>query len=84
MAGTFGLGTSNFRTSRRAGRGLLNRLNDAEIELGATECGTCRMQMEQGATKRTLHPVKLLGLAYGLNPALLRHYRDPKPRREVF
>ena len=84
MAGTFGMATENFRTSLRAGRGLLNRLADDDIELGATECGTCRMQMEQGVTKRTLHPVKLLSMSYGLNPALLRRYRDPKPRREVF
>ena len=73
----------NFRTSLRAGRGLLNRLQDDEIEIGATECGACRMQMEQGVTKRTLHPIKLLSLSYGLNPSLLRHFRDPKPRLVV-
>ena len=83
MAGTYGLARKNFRTSLRAGRGLLNRLQDDEIEIGATECGACRMQMEQGITKRTLHPIKLLGLSYGLNPSLLRHFRDPKPRLVV-
>ena len=83
MAGTFGLARKNFRTSLRAGRGLLNRIQDDDIEIGATECGACRMQMEQGITKRTLHPIKLLSLSYGLNPSLLRHFRDPKPRRVV-
>ena len=83
MAGTYGLARKNFRTSLRAGRGLLNRLQDDDIEIGSTECGACRMQMEQGITKRTLHPIKLLGLSYGLNPSLLRHFRDPKPRRVV-
>lgn len=84
MAGTFGMATANFRTSLRAGRRLLRRIGDPDIEVGATECGTCRMQMEQGTTKRTLHPVKLLSLSYGLNPSLLRHYRNPKRRRKVF
>jgi FAD/FMN-containing dehydrogenase/Fe-S oxidoreductase len=83
MAGTFGLARKNFRTSLRAGRGLLNRLQDDDIEIGATECGACRMQMEQGITKQTLHPIKLLSLSYGLNPSLLRHFRDPKPRRAL-
>ena len=83
MAGTFGMARKNFRTSLRAGRGLLNRLHDDDIEIGSTECGACRMQMEQGFTKRTLHPVKLLSLSYGLNPSLLRHFRDPKSRREM-
>jgi Fe-S oxidoreductase len=83
MAGTYGLTRNHFRTSIRAGRGLLNRLRDDDIEIGATECGACRMQMEQGAPKRTLHPIKLLSLSYGLNPSLLRHLRDPKPRHTV-
>jgi Fe-S oxidoreductase len=81
MAGTYGLTRDHFRTSLRAGRGLLNRLRVNDIEIGATECGPCRMQMEQGVTKRTLHPIKLLSLGYGLNPSLLRHIQEPKPRR---
>jgi FAD/FMN-containing dehydrogenase/Fe-S oxidoreductase len=81
MAGTYGLTRDNFRTSLRAGRGLLTRLRVNDIEIGATECGACRMQMEQGVTKRTLHPIKLLSLGYGLNPSLLRHIQEPKPRR---
>ncbi len=83
IAGTFGLTRKNFRTSLRAGRGLRSRLRDDDIELGATECGTCRMQMEQGIAKRTLHPIKLLALAYGLNPGLRRVWKDPKPKRSL-
>src|SRR5207302_6183372 len=74
MAGTYGLTRDNFRPSLRAGRGLLDRLRVPDIEIGATECGACRMQMEQGSPKRTLHPVKLLSLSYGLNPKLLRQF----------
>jgi FAD/FMN-containing dehydrogenase/Fe-S oxidoreductase len=81
MAGTYGLTSDHFRTSLRAGRGLLDRFRMGDIAIGATECGACRIQMEQGVTKRTLHPVKLLSLGYGLNPALLRHIQQPKPRR---
>lgn len=84
MAGTFGLARDHFRTSLRAGRPLLNRLRDVDIEIGSTECGACRMQMEQGAPKRTLHPIKLLSMSYGLNPALLRQFKAPKARHEVF
>ena len=80
MGGTYGLARDRFRTSLRAGRGLLKRLRDADIDIGATECGACRIQMEQGSVKRTLHPIKLLSLAYGLNPLLRQHFKDPKPR----
>ena len=83
IAGTFGMSRRNFRTSLRAGRPLRSRLRDDDIEIGSTECGTCRMQMEQGLPKRTLHPVKLLALSYGLNPTLRQSWKEPKPRRVI-
>ncbi len=80
MGGTYGLSRDRFWTSLRAGRGLMRRLRDADIDIGSTECGACRIQMEQGIAKRTLHPIKLLSLGYGLNPSLRQHFKDPKPR----
>jgi FAD/FMN-containing dehydrogenase/Fe-S oxidoreductase len=83
MGGTYGLARDRFRNSLRAGRGLLKRLRDADIDIGATECSACRIQMEQGSPKRTLHPMKLLSLAYGFNPLLRQHFKDPKPRHAM-
>ncbi len=80
MGATYGLARDRFWPSRRAGRGLLRRLRESDIEIGSTECGACRIQMEQGIPKRTLHPVKLLAMGYGLNPALRQKFKDPKPR----
>jgi Fe-S oxidoreductase len=68
MAGTYGLKRENYRSSLRAGWGLISALRDPAILLGATECSTCKMQMEQGTTKPTIHPIKVLALAYGLMP----------------
>ncbi|MGE3820509.1 MAG: heterodisulfide reductase-related iron-sulfur binding cluster, partial [Isosphaeraceae bacterium] len=76
MAGTFGLQRDHFRTSLRAGRSLLSRLRDDDIELGASECSACRLQMEQSSAKRVLHPLKLLSLSYGLSPSLRRRWKD--------
>jgi len=68
MAGTFGLKRVNYRSSLRAGWGLISRLRDPEIQAGVTECSACKIQMEQGTTKPTIHPLKLLAWAYGLMP----------------
>ena len=54
-----------------------------DIDVGATECAACRVQMEQGSIKRTLHPVKLLNVAYGLDPGLKQHLKDAKPRHAM-
>jgi Fe-S oxidoreductase len=68
MAGVFGLKRENYRASLRAGWGLILALRNPEIEFGATECSTCKMQMEQGTTKPTTHPLKILAYSYGLMP----------------
>jgi Fe-S oxidoreductase len=68
MAGLWGLKRENYRTSLRAGWGLISRLRDVDLQAGTTECSACKMQMEQGSTKPTVHPLKLLALSYGLMP----------------
>ncbi len=68
MAGTFGLKRSHYRASLRAGRAMIASLRSPRLQAGTTECSACKMQMEQGAGKPTIHPVKLLALAYGLMP----------------
>jgi Fe-S oxidoreductase len=83
MGGTYGLARDRFRSSIRAGRGLLKRLREPDIEVGATECGACRIQMEQGITKNTLHPIKILSLGYGLNPSIRRSMKSSKPRNAM-
>ena len=67
MAGTFGLAREHYRASLRAGLGLVSALR-GDVTAGATECTACRIQMEQGTTKPTVHPIKLLAKAYGLLP----------------
>jgi Fe-S oxidoreductase len=70
MAGLWGLKRENYRTSLRAGRGLISQLRLPVIQAGITECSSCKIQMEQGTTKPTIHPLKLLALSYGLMPQL--------------
>ena len=70
MAGTFGLRQANYRGSLRAGWGLISALRAPAVQLGTTECSSCKMQMEQGSPKPTVHPLKMLALSYGLMPEL--------------
>ena len=65
-----------FEGKRETQRGV-SRLRDPEILAGATECCTCKIQMEQGTTKPTIHPIKVLALAYGLMPALSNFFATP-------
>jgi len=66
MAGAYGLKRENYRNSLRAGWGLISEIRQPEIIAGATGCSACKMQMEQGAAKPTIHPLKMLSMSYGL------------------
>jgi Fe-S oxidoreductase len=77
MAGTFGLKAENYTLSLEAGRPMLEELGRPRVLFGSTECSTCRLQMEDGAGKRTLHPAQYLALAYGLMPELSQRLNEP-------
>ena len=70
MAGTFGIKRKNYLRSLRMGFALINAMRSTDIIAGTTECSTCKIQMEQGTTKPTVHPIKILAMAYGLMPEL--------------
>jgi Fe-S oxidoreductase len=70
MAGAFGLTAKSFEKSVAMGAGLIAEMQETTAHAGVTECSSCRMQMEQDATVPTVHPLKLLALAYGLMPEI--------------
>jgi FAD/FMN-containing dehydrogenase/Fe-S oxidoreductase len=78
MAGTFGLHAKNHEISLEIGRPMLEALRRPRSLLGSTECSTCRLQMEEGSGKQTLHPVQYLALAYGLMPELSQRLGAPR------
>lgn len=68
MAGTFGLKRRNYRRSLRIGVHLIQAMRQPQLLAGSTECSSCKIQMEQGTYKATIHPIKILARAYGLMP----------------
>ncbi len=68
MAGTFGLKRANFRTSLRIGWPLIGKMQSTPVQVGSTECSTCKLQMEQAVEQPTIPPVALLAYSYGLTP----------------
>ncbi len=70
MAGTYGIKRKNYLRSLRMGVQLIQAMRAPAIVAGSTECSSCKIQMEQGTSKPTIHPVKILAYAYGLMPEL--------------
>jgi len=66
MAGTFGMKAGTFDLSMETGRPLFERVSEVAPDLIASECSTCRMQLEQATGRPTTHPAQLLAGALGL------------------
>ena len=81
LAGTFGLTKAHFDESLAIGHKLIEQMRSDQIEFGITECSSCKLQMEQQSTTPTLHPLKVLALAYGLMPEIRRRFRPNYKRR---
>jgi len=77
IAGMYGFRRENYRNSLRAGLPLLTAVRTGGFKAATTQCSTCKIQMEQGTSKPTVHPIKLVALAYGLMPELRQLLDSP-------
>ncbi|QDV64708.1 FAD-binding and (Fe-S)-binding domain-containing protein [Crateriforma conspicua] len=73
MAGTWGLQRKNYRNSLRIGWPLISAMRLADRSVATTECSSCKMQIEHGSGRETVHPLKLLAHAYGRMPKIAEH-----------
>lgn len=74
MAGTWGLQKKNYRNSLRIGWPLISAMRSARVSIATTECSACKMQIEHGCDRKTLHPLKLLAYAYGRMPKVEKEF----------
>ncbi|WP_153556779.1 FAD-binding and (Fe-S)-binding domain-containing protein [Roseimaritima sediminicola] len=68
MAGLWGLQKQNYRNSLRIGWPLISAMRSSGVQVAASECTACRMQIEHGVDRPVVHPIKLLAYAYGRMP----------------
>jgi FAD/FMN-containing dehydrogenase/Fe-S oxidoreductase len=68
MAGSWGLHAANDRLSRRIGQGLMDRLDASGATAAATDCPTCRLQMEHLGSTPVWHPVELVAARLETRP----------------
>ncbi len=69
LAGTFGLKKKYFDLSFDIGRPLLQEIQESGVEVVATSCPACALQIFQGTGIKTIHPIILLKEAYHLAKA---------------
>lgn len=60
IAGTYGFKKENYATSQAVGEGLFRQIEASGADLVATDCETCKWQIEMSTGKRCEHPLTIL------------------------
>ena len=66
LSGSYGFKEDKHDIAMKIGSRLFNRIKDSQADLGVSECGMCRLQMETGSGVKAVHPLTILRKAYGL------------------
>lgn len=66
ISGSYGFKADKNPIAMKVGAKLFAKIQDSHAELGVSECGTCRLQMENGSGVPAIHPLTVLRKAYGL------------------
>ena len=64
MSGSYGMQANKREISLKVGEKLFNRIRQANVKTVISDCGTCRLQIGDGASVQTLHPVQIVARAY--------------------
>lgn len=65
LSGSYGFKRENYANSMAIGEELFRAVKETGVELVATECGACQLQIAHGTGAAVCHPGELLARAYG-------------------
>lgn len=63
IAGTYGFKKENYETSQAIGESLFRKIEASGCDLVATDCETCKWQIEMSTPKKVEHPLSILASA---------------------
>lgn len=66
IAGTYGFKKENYQTSQGIGSSLFKQIEDAHVDYVATDCETCKWQIEMSTPAKVMHPISILAEALDL------------------
>ena len=66
IAGTYGFKKENYETSQGIGASLFNQIEEVAADFVATDCETCKWQIEMSTSAKVKHPISVLAEALDL------------------
>lgn len=60
MAGTYGFKKEHYNDSQKIGESLFKQINDFHVDMVATDCETCKWQIEMSVGVQTENPISII------------------------
>lgn len=70
IAGTYGFKKENYRYSQAIGQSLFKQIEDSGVEVAATDCETCKWQIEMSTSVSVENPVSILAQALDIDATI--------------
>ena len=75
IAGTYGFKKENYETSQEVGQALFNQIENSNVDFVATDCETCKWQIEMSTSNKVQHPISILAEAIDVE-ATMKQWQD--------
>lgn len=63
IGGTYGFKKENYKTSQGIGAPLFRQIEESKVDFVATDCETCKWQIEMSTSVKVKHPISILAEA---------------------
>ncbi len=60
ISGSYGMKEEKYDISMKVGSALFEKIKESKVNLLASDCGTCRMQLTHGSGLKAVHPITLI------------------------
>jgi glycerol-3-phosphate dehydrogenase subunit C len=71
IAGTYGFKKEHYNDSQKIGESLFQQIRDSRVDLVATDCETCKWQIEMSADVQVENPISILADALDVEKTAL-------------
>ncbi|MDQ2178432.1 anaerobic glycerol-3-phosphate dehydrogenase subunit GlpC [Marinifilum sp. D714] len=70
IAGTYGFKKENYQTSQEVGKPLFDQIENSKVDFVATDCETCKWQIEMSTSSKVQHPISILAEAIDVDATM--------------
>ena len=73
IAGTYGFKKEHYKDSQKIGEGLFRQIRDCKVDLVATDCETCKWQIEMSVGVSVENPITIIADALDVEETIKRN-----------